>query len=69
VALRCVYVICDLYCNVACYPALASVMLLKEMGNPFVVIVRLRPWATFARICLVEKTLYRALIVLVRLHP
>jgi hypothetical protein len=27
VTLRCVYVICDLYCNVACCPSLASVML------------------------------------------
>ena len=27
VTLRCVYVIYDLYCNVACYPSLASVML------------------------------------------
>jgi hypothetical protein len=27
VTLRCVYVICDLYCNVACCPSLGSVML------------------------------------------
>jgi hypothetical protein len=27
VTLHCVYVIYDLYCNVACYPSLASVML------------------------------------------
>jgi hypothetical protein len=32
VALRCVYVICDLYCNVTCYPSLAGAMLLNEMG-------------------------------------
>jgi hypothetical protein len=27
VTLRCVYVICDLYCNVECCPSRASVML------------------------------------------
>jgi uncharacterized MAPEG superfamily protein len=39
VALRCVYVICDLYylCNVACCPSLTNAMLLNEMGNLFVV--------------------------------
>jgi hypothetical protein len=68
-ALHCVYVICDLYCYVAYYPALVGVMLLNEMGNPFVVTIRLHPWVTFARISLVEKTSYRALVVLVRLHP
>jgi hypothetical protein len=84
VTLRCVYVIFDLYCNVACCPSLASVMYmsggtLRRLLHGVVLWKRLRithyracPAAPLGDFCMelsCGKDFVSHITVLVRLHP